>query len=114
MLAIEQQRAAAEAEREQRIRESAELAQREQELTTLSAEALAQARAIAAQAQELRQQLATMETHLKTARAALDQLREDRSGRSSEVGEAAFRPGAPGSKLPCRSERRGCQSARRC
>ena len=50
MLAIEQQRAAAEAEREQRIRESAELAQREVELTALKAEALAQAEQIAAQA----------------------------------------------------------------
>jgi chromosome segregation protein len=85
VLAIEQQRAAAEAEREQRIKESAELAQREQELTTLKAEALAQAETIAAQALELRHQLATMETELKSARAALDQLREDRSGRSSQV-----------------------------
>jgi chromosome segregation protein len=85
VLAIEQQRAAAEAEREQRIKESAELAQRELELTALKAEALAQAETIAAQALELRQQLATMETELKSARAALDQLREDRSGRSSQV-----------------------------
>ncbi len=85
VLAIEQQRAAAEAEREQRIKESAELAQREQELTTLKAEALAQAESIAAQALELRHQLATMETELKSARAALDQLRDDRSGRSSQV-----------------------------
>ncbi|MGC2614018.1 MAG: chromosome segregation protein SMC [Terracidiphilus sp.] len=85
VLAIEQQRAAAEAEREQRIRESGELAQREQELTALKAEALAQAEQIAAQAMELRHQLATMETELKSARAALDQLREDRSGRSSQV-----------------------------
>ena len=85
VLAIEQQRAAAEAEREQRIKESAELAQRELELTALKAEALAQAETIAAQAQDLRQQLATMETELKTARAALDQLREDRSGRSSQA-----------------------------
>jgi chromosome segregation protein len=85
VLAIEQQRAAAEAEREQRIKESAELAQREQELTTLKAEALTQAESIAAQALELRHQLAALETDLKTARAALDQLREDRSGRSSQV-----------------------------
>jgi chromosome segregation protein len=85
VLAIEQQRAAAEAEREQRIKESAELAQREQELTALKAEALAQAEAIAAQAQELRHHLATMETGLKTARAALDQLREDRGSRASQA-----------------------------
>ena len=40
---------------------------------------------MAAEAQSLRQQLATMETELKTARAALDQLREDRAERSSQV-----------------------------
>ena len=85
VLAIEQQRAAAEAEREQRIRESAELAQRELELTALKAEALAQAESIAAQALELRHQLATIETDLKSARAALDQLRDDRSGRASQA-----------------------------
>ncbi len=49
------------------------------------AEALAQAETIAAQAQALRQQLAVIETQLKTGRAALDQLREDRASRSSEV-----------------------------
>ncbi len=85
VLAIEQQRSAAEAEREQRIKESAELALREQELTTLKAEALVQAESIAAQALELRHRLAALETELKAARAALDQLREDRSGRSSQV-----------------------------
>jgi chromosome segregation protein len=85
VLAIEQQRAAAEAEREQRIRESAELATREQELTALRAEALAQAQTLVAEAQALRQQLATMETQLKTARAGLDQLREDRAERSSQA-----------------------------
>ncbi|MGA8741312.1 MAG: chromosome segregation protein SMC [Terracidiphilus sp.] len=85
VLAIDQQRAAAEAEREQRIKESAELARREQELTGQKAEALAQAEAIAAQAQELRHQLAAMETQLKTARAMLDQLREDRGSRASQA-----------------------------
>jgi chromosome segregation protein len=85
VLAIEQQRAAAVAEREQRTRESAELAKREQELTTLRAEALSQAQTVAAQAQALRQQLAAMETELKTGRAALDQLRDDRASRASEV-----------------------------
>ncbi len=85
VLAIEQQRAAAEAEREQRIRESAELAQREQELTALRAEALAQAETVAAQALALRQQLASMETQLKTARVALDELRENRGNRASEA-----------------------------
>ena len=85
LLAIEQQRTAAEAERDERIRESAELAQREQELAVVRAESLALAQASSAQAQALRQQLTAMETQLKTGRAALDQLREDRAGRSSEV-----------------------------
>ncbi len=82
---ITQQRTAAEAEREQRIAESAELAQREQELAGVRAEALALAQTLTAQAQALRLQLATMETLLKTGRAALDQLRENRANRSSEV-----------------------------
>ncbi len=82
---IEQQRAAAEAEREQRIRESETLAARQEELTALRAEALAQAQALAAEAQDLRHQLATLETQLKTGRAALDQLRDDRGNRGSEL-----------------------------
>jgi chromosome segregation protein len=81
---IDQQRTAATAEREQRVRESAELAQREQELAATRAEAQALAQTLAAQAQALRQQLATLETELKTGRAALDQLREERASRSSE------------------------------
>jgi chromosome segregation protein len=85
VLAIEQQRASAQSEREQRIKESAELAHREQELKALKAEALAQAEAIAVQAQEIRHQLAEMETQLKTARAALDQLRDNRSGRANQA-----------------------------
>jgi chromosome segregation protein len=82
---IEQQRIAAEAERDERLRENAELARREQELAAGRAEALARAQASSAQAQALRQQLAAMETQLKTGRTSLDQLREDRAGRSSEV-----------------------------
>jgi len=85
VLAIVQQRAAAEAERDQRTRESAELARREQELITLRDEALATAQTLTTQAQSLRQQLAAMETELKTARSALDQLREDRANRASEA-----------------------------
>ena len=85
VLAIEQQRAAAEAEREQRIRESAELAARQKELADVRAEALALAQTIAGQSQALRQQLAALETQLRAGRAALDQLREDRATRSSEV-----------------------------
>jgi len=85
VLAIEQQRASAVAEREQRTQESAALAQREQELTAQRAEALAQAQTIAAEAQSLRQQLSGMEAQLKNGRTALDQLRDDRANRSSEV-----------------------------
>jgi len=85
VLAIEQQRAAAKAEREQRNGESATLADRQKELTVLRTEALALAQTMAAQAQALRHQLSTMETQLKTGRTALDQLREDRAGRSSQV-----------------------------
>jgi chromosome segregation protein len=82
---IDQQRTAATAERGQRVRESAELAQREQELAAARAEALALAQTLAAQAQALRQQLAVLETELKSGRASLDQLREQRASRSSEV-----------------------------
>ena len=85
VLAIEQQRTAAETEREQRIRESAELVVREKDMADARAEALALAQTLAAQSQALRQQLAAMETQLKAGRAALDQLREDRASRSSEV-----------------------------
>ncbi len=83
--AIEQQRASAEAEREQRIRESETLAARQQELAAARAEALAQAQALAAEAQNLRHQLANIETQLKTARIALDALRDDRANRASQL-----------------------------
>jgi chromosome segregation protein len=83
VLAIEQQQAAAVSEREQRTRESRELAVREKEVAAERDAALGEAQTIAAQAQELRQQLATMETELKTARAAVERLREDRSNLSS-------------------------------
>jgi len=85
VLAIEQQRAAAEAEREQRIAESASLASRQQELGAIRAEALELAQSLAGQSQALRHQLATIEAQLKTSRAALDQLRDDRGQRSNLV-----------------------------
>jgi chromosome segregation protein len=85
VLAIEQQRVSAEAEREQRIRESETLAAKQEELTAIRAEALAQAQALAIEAQELRHQLANLETRLKTARGSLDQLRDDRANRASEL-----------------------------
>ena len=82
---IDQQRTAAANEREQRITESAQLAEREQQLTAARAQALAQAQTLNTEAQALRQQLATLETQLKGGRATLDQMREDRAARSSEV-----------------------------
>jgi chromosome segregation protein len=82
---IEQQRAAAEKEREQRIAESAALVGKQKELTTVRAEALARAQAIAEELQTLRAQLAEMEGKLKSGRAELDQLRENRSGLSSQL-----------------------------
>jgi chromosome segregation protein len=83
--AIERQSAEAAAEREQRVSESAALVERQQELSAMRAEALSQAQRVAAQAQALRQQLAELETQLKTERAALDQLRDGRSARSTEL-----------------------------
>ena len=85
VLAIEQQSASAQAERQQRISESAALAIRQEELANARAEALALAQAFALEAQALRQQLANMETQLKTGRAALDQLRDKRASCSTQV-----------------------------
>jgi len=83
--AIEQQHAAAVAEREQRIAENAALAERQKELAETRTAALAEVQTIAEQAQALRQQLAELETQLKTERSALDQMREDRAALSSEL-----------------------------
>jgi chromosome segregation protein len=85
VLMIEQQGTSAEAEREQRTRESEQLVLREQELSKARAEALALAQTLTAQGQALRQQLAALETQLKVGRSALDQMREDRAARSTEV-----------------------------
>jgi chromosome segregation protein len=85
VLSLSQQQASADAERNQRIAETAVLAGKQKELEEMRAQALAASQSIADQAQALRQQLSSMETQLKTGRAALDQLREDRSGRSSQV-----------------------------
>jgi chromosome segregation protein len=82
---LEKQRADADAEREQRVNESAELVDRQRTLTEIRGEALAQAQAAAAQGHALRQQLAELETQLKSERASLDQLRDTRAARSSEL-----------------------------
>jgi chromosome segregation protein len=83
--AIEQQKTAAAGEREQRMSESAALADRQKELVEARADALALTQTLAGQAQALRQQLAEIETRLKSGRAALDQLRDERAERSSEL-----------------------------
>jgi len=82
---IEQQSTAASAEKEQRIAESAALAERQTELTAARAEATVLTQTIGEQAKALRQQLAEMETQLKAGRANLDQMRENRAGKSSEL-----------------------------
>ncbi len=85
VLAVEQQRASAAGEREQRTAESAALAERQKELAAAREEATAQVQTIAADALQVRQQLAAMETNLKSQRAALDQMRDHRAARSSEA-----------------------------
>ena len=85
VLAIDQQRVSAEAEREQCINESTALASRQKELAEVRAEALALAHTLVEQSQALRQQLSSIEAQLKTARAALDKLRDDRASNSNLV-----------------------------
>jgi chromosome segregation protein len=84
-LAVEQQRASAIGEHEQRTAEIAALGDRQKELAAEREQAAGLTQSIAADALQVRQQLAAMETDLKTQRAALDQLREDRAARSSEA-----------------------------
>ena len=86
VLAIEQQRAAAEAEREQRIRESAELAQREQELTAAARRSAgAGARPRRRRHRPCASNSRQWRRSLRPPASALDQLRDDRANRSSEV-----------------------------
>ena len=82
---IEQQRTSAITEREQRTNENVELAGRARELAEIRGEALERAKTLAAEAQALRTQLTAMETELKTNRAAIEQLRDRRAGRSNEM-----------------------------
>jgi chromosome segregation protein len=83
VLQLNQARAGADAEREQRLGENLSLAQRQKDLAEAKSAALALAQTIASQALTLRQQLASFEAELKTGRAGLDQLREDRAACSS-------------------------------
>jgi len=85
VLSISQQLAAANAERLQRIEESSSLVAKQNELAEMRTQALSAAQTLAEQALALRQQLAAIEAQLKTSRAAIDQLREDRAARSSQV-----------------------------
>jgi chromosome segregation protein len=85
VLSIDQQRVSAEAEREQRIAESAALASRQTEIAAARAEALAQAQTLFVESQALRFQLAGIETQLKTGRAAVEKLRDDRGALSNLV-----------------------------
>ena len=62
-----------------------ELAGRARELAEIRGEALERAKTLAAEAQALRTQLTAMETELKTNRAAIEQLRDRRAGRSNEM-----------------------------
>ena len=82
---LELQSTAATAERDQRIVENEALVQKQVELTTARADALALTQSIAEQSKTLRAQLAEMDAQLKAARASIDQLREDRAAKSSEL-----------------------------
>jgi chromosome segregation protein len=84
-LTIEQQRVAAEAERDQRIYENAQLEAKQIELEAARDEAQELARVAAAEATALREQLAATEQRLKALRAATDGLRESRSGLAALV-----------------------------
>jgi chromosome segregation protein len=82
-MSIEQQRVAAEAERNQRSQENENLAVRQIELQTTLEQAAAEAKAAAADAAALREQLVAAEAQLKALRAATDASREQRSQFSS-------------------------------
>jgi chromosome segregation protein len=79
MLAIEQQRVAAEAERDQRLGENDGLAARQLELQVVRAEAVETAKAASTEAAMVREQLAAAEAQLKALRVATDGARESRS-----------------------------------
>ena len=83
--AIEQQLTEAKKEREQRINEKTALVERQKEMTDARADALTLLQTVTEQAQTLRQQLAELETQLKTGRTAVDQTRENRAALLSEA-----------------------------
>ena len=79
VMAIEQQRVAAEAERGQRLGENDGLEAREIELQTARDEAQSQAKQAAIEAAAVREQLTVTEQQLKTLRNSTDAFRENRS-----------------------------------
>ena len=79
-LQLEQQQAATVAEREQRSRENETLSVNETELRARKEAALEEARNAATEMTALRAQLVEMEQALKTDRAQMEALREQRSG----------------------------------
>jgi len=83
LLTIEQQRVAAEAERNQRLGENDSLAAKQIELKAAREQAATQAKAAAEEAAALREQLAATEAQLKALRTATDEFRESRSRLSS-------------------------------
>jgi len=85
VLSIEQQSAAATKEREQRIAENAQLVELGTKLTETRAQALERAQAAIVEARSIRQQLAELETALKSGRTAVDELRDKRANLASEL-----------------------------
>jgi chromosome segregation protein len=84
-LLVEQQRVAAEAERDQRIYENTQLESKQIELTAAREQAVAEARAASIEAATVREQLAAAEAQLKALRAGTDSFREKRSGLASQA-----------------------------
>ncbi len=86
---LEQQLSAANAEREQRLRENEQLAITRQQVAQVRDQALEEAARWTEEAQALRAGLAAMEQDLKAARAQADALREARSQRSAAAAKLA-------------------------
>jgi chromosome segregation protein len=82
---LEQQLSAANAEREQRLRENEQLAAKREQLSGTRQEALEEAARLTEEAASLRVSLAAIEAALKFARSETDALRERRSQRSAEA-----------------------------
>ncbi len=86
---LEQQLSAANAERDQRLRENEQLAVTREQLTQLREQALEETARWTREAEALRTALVEIEQTLKTARAQTDALRETRSQRSAAAAKLA-------------------------